>query len=367
MGGEALGGNAQTTLLAQEVLTKGDYSGNVAWVAHEIRLAVGEALEHVHEFGFVYAKEGTHLLQEGSEIHELKPTEGAMVRSSTSHRHEATDSLSVFWEVRLAAPGSTPPGKDSNVQLVFASEPLEGIPSNPLTVFAHVLVPSGGQTSVHTHPGPELIYQLSGSIEYENALIGSRKMGPGETEGIPPDVAVQKRNSFEDDAEFLSWFLVDLAEPFASPARFAAPAVKGENVALIEMGAKVAGVSSNYGDGANDSTFGADNALDGNPSTEWSSDGDGDDGWIEIELPAETHITSIGFWARTMGTSAEVFAIQVVTDRGEVDGPFELDDSATIHYFDTELTAKRLRFEVIDSSGGNTGAVDIEVYGDPVP
>ena len=40
--------------------------------------------------------------------------------------------------------------------------------------------------------------------------------------------------------------------------------------------------------------------------------------------------------------------------------------SSSVHYFDVELTAKKLRFETVDSSGGNTGAVEIEVYGRPV-
>jgi hypothetical protein len=31
---------------------------------------------------------------------------------------------------------------------------------------------------------------------------------------------VQKRNRFDANAEFLSWFLVDPAEPFASGAEF---------------------------------------------------------------------------------------------------------------------------------------------------
>ena len=365
MGGEALGGSAVTTLLAREVLTRGETAGSLAWVAHEIRLGVGESLEHSHEFTFVYAKEKPHLLAKGSKTEQLEPTQGAAIPSGMTHRHEALDSPSVFWEVRLAAPGSPLPPKSSNARLIFES-PLEGIPRRPLGAFVHVLVPSGGQTSVHTHPGPELIYQLSGRIEYENALIGDREMGPGEIEGIPPDVPVQKRNGFGDDAEFLSWFLVDMAEPFASPARFATPEIKGENVALMNGGAKVVGVSSNYGNGSNDSSFGANNALDGDPSTQWSSSGDGDNAWIEIELPKETHVTSIGFWTRTMGASAQIFSFRVITDRGEVHGPFELAGAASIYYFDTDLTAKRLRFENVNSSGGNTGAVEIEVYGEPV-
>ena len=64
-----------------------------------------------------------------------------------------------------------------------------------------------------------------------------------------------------------------------------------------------------------------------------------------------------------MGSSAEVHAFRVVSDGGEVRGPFRLEDASTVHYFETDLTATRLRFEVTESSGGNTGAVEIEVYG----
>ena len=38
----------------------------------------------------------------------------------------------------------------------------------------------------------------------------------------------------------------------------------------------------------------------------------------------------------------------------------------TIYRFDTRFTAKRLRFELVGSSSGNSGALEIEVYGKPV-
>ncbi len=220
---------------------------------------------------------------------------------------------------------------------------------------------------IHTHPGPELIYQVSGRIDYENALIGVRQMGPGGVEGIPPNTPVQKRNPFDEGAEFLSWFLVDTAQPFAAATRFESPDVEGNNLALAEKGASVVGVSSNFGGGDVDSAYGASNALDGDPSTEWSSDGDGDGAWIEIALASKTNITSIGFWTRTMGTSAQISSFQVVTDQGRTIGPFTVDSAETVSFFETDFEATRLRFEVIDSSGGNTGAIEIEVYGAPVP
>jgi hypothetical protein len=134
---------------------------------------------------------------------------------------------------------------------------------------------------------------------------------------------------------------------------------RGDPLAL-----SLAGVSSNYGGGANDSNFGALNALDGNAATEWSSDGDGDDGWIEVELTGVAHVTSIGFWTRTMGSSAQIESFELTTDQGETHGPYQLSDAGGPFYFETDFNARRLRFEIVDSSGGNTGAVEIEVYGE---
>jgi hypothetical protein len=135
------------------------------------------------------------------------------------------------------------------------------------------------------------------------------------------------------------------------------------NLALAQNGAQIAGVSSNFGGGGNDSSFGALNAIDGNPATEWSSDGDGDDAWIEIELAEQTHVTRVGVWTRTMGSSAQIESFQVVTGEGETFGPFDLSDADGPHYFEMAVETRALRFEVLSSSGGNTGTVEIEVYG----
>lgn len=145
----------------------------------------------------------------------------------------------------------------------------------------------------------------------------------------------------------------------------AGPSAAGEtNLASPQAGARITGVSSNYGGGADDSTHGGLRAIDGNPGTQWSSDGDGDEAWIEIELAAETRVTRVGFGTRTMGSSAQINSSQIVADSGETLGPFDLPDAAEIYYFHTDFTARRLRFEAVTSNGGNTGAVEIEVVGE---
>ncbi len=148
------------------------------------------------------------------------------------------------------------------------------------------------------------------------------------------------------------------------------------NLASPDVGARIVAVippslppiggeaEGGMGGGADDSSFGALNAVDGNPATQWSSDSNGDEAWIEIELTAETQVTRIGFWTRTMGSSAQIQSFQIVTDQGEIIGPFDLPDAAQTFYFDTDFTARRLRFEAVSTSGGNTGAVEIEVYGE---
>lgn len=136
------------------------------------------------------------------------------------------------------------------------------------------------------------------------------------------------------------------------------------NLASSAAGARVSGVSSQFGGEAEDSAFAASRAIDGDPSTQWSSNGDGDQAWIEIELPALTQVTRVGLWTRTMGSTAQILSFRIVTDQGGEFGPFELPDAAQIHYFDVDFSGRRLRFEAIETSGGNTGAVEIEVYGE---
>ena len=85
-----------------------------------------------------------------------------------------------------------------------------------------------------------------------------------------------------------------------------------------------------------------------------------------MELASEPNVTSVGFWTWSMGDTAQVNSFQVTTDRGETYGPFTVNDATSIYRFDTQFTAKRLRFELLATSGGNTVALEIEVYGEPV-
>jgi hypothetical protein len=61
--------------------------------------------------------------------------------------------------------------------------------------------------------------------------------------------------------------------------------------------------------------------------------------------------------------TAQIFSFNVTTDTGEVFGPFELPNAESGHKFEVSFSATSLRFDVVESNGGNTGFVEIEAYG----
>jgi hypothetical protein len=187
--------------------------------------------------------------------------------------------------------------------------------------------------------------------------------------GLTPNTTYHFRLSLTDEQARL-YQSSDLVFTTAAASKTESPAPgdqpEGENVASLAASARVTGVSSNFGGGANDSAFGADNALDGQPNTEWSSNGDGDDAWIEIELAQTYDVHTVGFWTRTMPNgTAQIFRFTVTTDSGQTFGPFDLPGAAQIYYFPVQFTARTLRFDAVDTNTGNTGALEVQVYGTP--
>ncbi len=146
---------------------------------------------------------------------------------------------------------------------------------------------------------------------------------------------------------------------FRTPAGDSSAEENGQNVASLAASARVAEVSSTFGDS---SAWAADNAIDDDPRTEWSSAGDGNAAFISIDLAETYELTGIGFWTRTMGSSAQITRIEVVTEDGTKLGPFEIPDASRMYVFPVSVSAQRLRFDVLDSSGGNTGAVEIAAF-----
>lgn len=206
----ALGGSARTDTLAQ-VTVEELPDGPLAWSAFEV-----EDVEHRHAGGFVHAREDTTLTLDGEE-RSLRAGEAAYVAADVAHTHGDGTS----WDVLLAAPDVAPPDGATGGTL-FTSGELVGVPETPVELHAVLVeLAPGSSTSVHIHPGPEFIHVTEGSFVYENDRVGSLETGKGDGHAIGPDVPVQKRNPEDGgDAAFLSWFVVDPDEPFASEASF---------------------------------------------------------------------------------------------------------------------------------------------------
>ncbi len=135
------------------------------------------------------------------------------------------------------------------------------------------------------------------------------------------------------------------------------------NLASLEAGARVVAVSSNYGGAPNDGSWGANSAIDGQRTTAWSTNGDGDAGFVEIALAREAQLGAVEVWTRTMSNNtAQIYKFTLTTDRGEVLGPFELPDAAKPYRFEVNVTAKTLRLDVVASNGGNVGLVEFAAY-----
>ncbi|MBI3159439.1 MAG: discoidin domain-containing protein [Chloroflexi bacterium] len=137
------------------------------------------------------------------------------------------------------------------------------------------------------------------------------------------------------------------------------------NLASPRLGAEVTGFSSAFGSSGLDGQWGAANAFDDDPNTEWSSAADGNDAWIEVRLAKPARITLIIFHSRTMfdGTAATI-AFSIVTDSGETYGPYTIPDSSSPVEIPVDIQAQTLRFVLEDTTGGNTGVVDIAVIGE---
>jgi hypothetical protein len=266
--------------------------------------------------------------------------------------------------VFLVACGSQAPTGTS----VLTLEELPGTFDGP-----HILDNTGTSVVIQFTSGVPTMCNVAFGIDENYGALTTMPMMGGAIQdhavtlsGLTPDTAYHYRVTLTDEQArvYQSEDLTFVTNPSEPPPPATGP--EGENVASLAAGATVIGVSSNYGGGDNDSSFGANNALDGQPNTEWSSDGDGDDAWIEIEFDQSYDVHTIGFWTRRMpNDTAQIYSFSVITDDGETHGPFDLPDANQIYYFPVDFTARTLRFDAATTNTGNTGAVEIEVYGEP--
>lgn len=108
--------------------------------------------------------------------------------------------------------------------------------------------------------------------------------------------------------------------------------------------------------------FAGAKAIDGSLSTEWSSMGDGDGAYIVIDLGTAMEITGIGFRTREMSDGTSITNTYTVSvDGADVIGPFDAGIGFSVSDF--AAVGQVVRIDMHTTTGGNTGAVEIEIYG----
>lgn len=140
-------------------------------------------------------------------------------------------------------------------------------------------------------------------------------------------------------------------------ATFTTPRATAARERDVAVGAKVVAVSSQWS-----SAFAASNAVDGNLSRAWASNGNGDHAFITIRLRRAYNVTGVAFITRRMADGTAITRTFAVVDGHHRYGPFPAGTPGDPRVAHVSLTGRTLRFEVVTSTGGNTGADEIEVF-----
>lgn len=151
----------------------------------------------------------------------------------------------------------------------------------------------------------------------------------------------------------LATFTLPEREPNAPDG--ALPSGVGENMAVT---ATVSEVSSEFSD-----AWAGTNAIDGDAQTEWSSTDDADEAFITLDLGESRAVAGVEFVTRSMTDgSAVTLTYSVMVDGSERYGPFPAGTPIRSAVQVVEFEGQSLRFEVEETTGGNTGAIEIRVF-----
>jgi hypothetical protein len=189
--------------------------------------------------------------------------------------------------------------------------------------------------------------------DHEVLLVGAV---PGETYQFRVQGSDADGNLFQ--SELASFTLPEVPASDESMSGDDDMAVHGDNLA---EGATVVAVSSVFSD-----AWSGENAVDGDMSTEWATAGSGDDAFIEIDLGSPEDVIGVEFITRTMGDGTATTSEYTVTvDGGDVFGPFPAGDPSDNRFAEALFAGQVLRFDVVSSTGGNTGAIEVRVFASP--
>ena len=266
--------------------------------------------------------------------------------------------MAAFVALVVAACGSDSSGSDvrpfeeiQDSELAFEVDPLD--PSRTIfrvtTTEPAICAIVWGETESLGNFNNSLAMNGTGIVQHDVFLPGAL---PGESYYFQLQGSTADGSLFQSELATFTVPEVDQSDAMASDD---AMAVHGPNLALE---ASVADVSSEFSD-----TWGATNAIDDDLTTEWSSSGDGDDAFITLDLGSVQDIGGVEFITRSMADGSAITTTYWVTiDDGEQLGPFDAGTPADLRFQPIEASGQLVRFEAQDTTGGNTGAMEVRVF-----
>jgi hypothetical protein len=140
----------------------------------------------------------------------------AQARAAAGPTSLAVDVAGKTWLFTLGPKGGSTPG---------ATKVTEIGPVPPITAPEYLLRinnaggPPGAKTSVHTHPGSETFYVLTGQLSQQTPHGVSHTDAGNSMTGHGPDMPMMVSSTGAGDLNVLVMFVVDATRPFSSPAK----------------------------------------------------------------------------------------------------------------------------------------------------
>lgn len=119
------------------------------------------------------------------------------------------------WLFTLGPPGGSSPGGSKVAEI--GPVPRISAPEYLLRINS-AGGPPGAKTPVHTHPGSETFYVLTGELSQKTPHGVSRAVAGQSMPGHGPDTPMEVSSSGADDLRVLVMFFADATKPFSSPA-----------------------------------------------------------------------------------------------------------------------------------------------------
>ncbi len=141
----------------------------------------------------------------------------AQAQSAVGETSLAVEVAGKAWLFTLGPKGGSTPG---------ATKVVEVGPVPPITAAEYLLRinnsfgPPGSKTPVHTHPGSEAFYVLTGRLGQKTPHGVSHAEAGTTMNGHGADMPMEVFSSGTSDMNALVMFVVDASRPFSSPATF---------------------------------------------------------------------------------------------------------------------------------------------------